>query len=157
MLLHHSVAADNTIIIYEAQTFSCKFILQGHEKGVNAVAWSSDSRYLASCSDDKTIRIWNCEKVSFLLSFHCSPYWCALSVVSHTFPFPLHIIPGEASLPAVAPTTTSTSSLSIRVHSLKPYTPTPTPSPISPSAITVHISFPPLSMVIGTDSPLPQL
>lgn len=73
----HGVAADKTIIIYEAQTYSCKFILQGHEKGVNAVAWSSDSRYLASCSDDKTIRIWNCEKVAVSLLLHRRARLCA--------------------------------------------------------------------------------
>lgn len=57
------LATDKTISIYDTKAQVCKFVFEGHEKGINTIAWSSDSRYLASCSDDKTIRIWNCEMV----------------------------------------------------------------------------------------------
>ena len=60
----YGIAADRSISIFETTNYSLKFILEGHEKGVNYVAWSRDSKYLASCSDDKTARIWNCETVS---------------------------------------------------------------------------------------------
>ncbi len=36
-------------------------ILKGHEEEVNAICWSAGGRYLASCSDDKTARIWTVE------------------------------------------------------------------------------------------------
>jgi WD40 repeat protein len=33
--------------------------LKGHDESVNLVLFSSDGRYLASGSDDKTIKLWN--------------------------------------------------------------------------------------------------
>ena len=33
--------------------------LRGHEYGISDIAWSSDSKYICSASDDKTIRIWD--------------------------------------------------------------------------------------------------
>ena len=67
----HHVAADRSISIFETKNYSLKFLLEGHEKGVNYVAWSPDSKYLASCSDDKTARIWNCETVSVRVFCDC--------------------------------------------------------------------------------------
>ena len=37
--------------------------LTGHTQGLSDIAWSSDSVYLASASDDTTIRIWNVQTV----------------------------------------------------------------------------------------------
>lgn len=37
--------------------------LTGHSKGLSDVAWSSDSVFLASASDDTTIRIWTVDTV----------------------------------------------------------------------------------------------
>ena len=37
-------------------------ILEGHIKGVSCVSSSPDSKYIASGSSDKTIRLWNVEK-----------------------------------------------------------------------------------------------
>lgn len=37
---------------------------EGHTLGISDVAWSGDSDYIASASDDKTIRIWSLETVS---------------------------------------------------------------------------------------------
>ena len=37
-------------------------ILEGHKGSVMSVAFSSDSKYIASGSHDNTIRIWNVEK-----------------------------------------------------------------------------------------------
>ncbi len=38
---------------------SLKHILRGHKGSISNIAWSPDGRFLASSSDDKTIRIWN--------------------------------------------------------------------------------------------------
>ena len=58
------IAAGNTVFVYQTSDFTCVHKFEGHEKGVNAIAWSPLSQYLASCSDDKTIRVWSMEKVS---------------------------------------------------------------------------------------------
>lgn len=45
---------DNTVNNGEAQ------VLGGHSGTINGLAWNSSGEYLASCSDDKTIRVWHC-------------------------------------------------------------------------------------------------
>jgi len=40
--------------------------LQGHTEGISDIAWASDGEYLASASDDKTIKIWSMEEVCHL-------------------------------------------------------------------------------------------
>ena len=42
--------------------------LTGHSKGLSDIAWSSDSVFLASASDDTTIRIWTVDTVRLVLS-----------------------------------------------------------------------------------------
>lgn len=39
-------------------------VLEGHTSGISDIAWSSDSRYICSASDDKTIKIWDLNTVS---------------------------------------------------------------------------------------------
>lgn len=36
---------------------------EGHTEGISDIAWSSDGEFLASASDDKTVRIWSLESV----------------------------------------------------------------------------------------------
>jgi COMPASS component SWD3 len=38
--------------------------LQGHTEGISDIAWASDGEYIASASDDKTVKIWSMEEVS---------------------------------------------------------------------------------------------
>lgn len=56
-------AADNVIKIWSPFTGELIRNLNGHTKGLSDIAWSTDGTYLASASDDATIRIWNVDTV----------------------------------------------------------------------------------------------
>ncbi len=56
-------AADATIRIWDLETGRQLHVLEGHLAGVSTIAWSQDSKILASGSDDKSIRLWDPEKV----------------------------------------------------------------------------------------------
>ena len=43
--------------------------ITGHKQGISDVAWSHDSRYLVSASDDKTLRLW--EAATVRMPFLC--------------------------------------------------------------------------------------
>src|ERR1700674_1120800 len=51
-------SVDKTIRIWELSTGK-SILFRGHYHGVNQVAWSPDGILLASCSFDRTIRIWD--------------------------------------------------------------------------------------------------
>lgn len=59
-------AADKHIKLWDAYAGQIIRTLEGHSEGISDVAWSNDSEYLASASDDKTIRIWKPDTVSSL-------------------------------------------------------------------------------------------
>lgn len=50
----------------DAHTYSHLRALRGHTRGINDIAFSADSRYIASASDDNTAIIWSVTKVSIL-------------------------------------------------------------------------------------------
>lgn len=58
-----SKAADKVVKIWSPFTGELVRDLKGHTKGLSDVTWSSDSVYLASASDDTTIRIWDVDSV----------------------------------------------------------------------------------------------
>lgn len=61
-LLAHKLtgaAADCTIKIWDAKTGALAHTLEGHLAGISTIAWSPDSKVLASGSDDKLIRLWD--------------------------------------------------------------------------------------------------
>lgn len=64
-LNHTSEDADNIVKIWSPSTGELVRNLVGHTKGISDVAWASDSVYLASASDDKTVRVWDIDSVSF--------------------------------------------------------------------------------------------
>jgi COMPASS component SWD3 len=59
------LANDKLVKIWSPHTGELIRNLKGHTKGLSDVAWSSDSQYLASASDDTTIRIWDVDTVGF--------------------------------------------------------------------------------------------
>lgn len=58
------VAADATIKIWESSSGKHSQTLQGHLAGISTIAWSPDSKTIASGSDDKAIRLWDVITVS---------------------------------------------------------------------------------------------
>lgn len=58
-------AADKLIKIWDATTGDIIQTLSGHSEGISDIAWSSHNDYIASASDDKTVRIWSLDVGSF--------------------------------------------------------------------------------------------
>ena len=59
------IAGDNVVKIWSPFTGNLIRNMDGHTKGLSDIAWSTDSVFLASASDDTTIRIWNVDSVRF--------------------------------------------------------------------------------------------
>jgi WD40 repeat protein len=50
---------NQTVKLWDANTGSCKKILQGHTSSVKFVVFGCRGKLLASGSDDKTVRLWS--------------------------------------------------------------------------------------------------
>lgn len=53
-----SSAEQNKVEVWDAETGNTRVFYEGHLAGVNSIAWSSDSQYIASGSDDTTVQVW---------------------------------------------------------------------------------------------------
>ena len=53
-----SAGRDKTIRIWDSLRGTCVMVLRGHDNWVRKVAFYPYGRYLYSCSDDKSIRLW---------------------------------------------------------------------------------------------------
>ena len=56
---------DTTILVWKRRSmqpleFEIVANLEGHENEVKCVTWSADGSYLASCSRDRSVWIWDC-------------------------------------------------------------------------------------------------
>ena len=71
------IANDRVVKIWSPFTGELIRNLNGHTKGLSDIAWSADSVYLASASDDHTIRIWDVDSVSS----DCFCVWFILTVI----------------------------------------------------------------------------
>ena len=54
-----NVSPDNTILLWDTAALAMKAALAGHTGAVNALAFSPDSRALASASDDAAVILWD--------------------------------------------------------------------------------------------------
>jgi len=57
------IAADKTVKLWKVTDGQLVRTLTGHTKGISDIAWSSDSNYICSASDDQTICIWDINMV----------------------------------------------------------------------------------------------
>ena len=49
---------DNSVQVWDALTGGNVFTNRGHTSDVNGIAWSPDSKYIVSASNDKTAQVW---------------------------------------------------------------------------------------------------
>ena len=64
---------DGYVLMFDPDVNDSKILeLTGHSGAVNGVSWSPNGKYLASCSDDKTIRLWHKAGASIVLEGHTS-------------------------------------------------------------------------------------
>ena len=61
---HTTISSSNSINNKESTINNAEYVFEGHTQGVSDIAWSPDGQYVASASDDGTIRLWNIETVS---------------------------------------------------------------------------------------------
>ena len=57
------LGAENVIKIWNPFTGELIRDLGGHTAGLSDISWSNDSVFLASASDDTTVRIWEVDTV----------------------------------------------------------------------------------------------
>ena len=64
--------SEKTATIWDANSNRELFVLKGHSKYVTSAAWSSDSKQVATASEDKTARVWdaNSGQELFVLKGH---------------------------------------------------------------------------------------
>lgn len=60
--------ADKVIKLWDAYTGEILRTFEGHSLGISDIAWSGDEEYIASASDDKSIRIWSLDLVCLSLA-----------------------------------------------------------------------------------------
>lgn len=58
---------DGQLLLYTLDTYAFVRAFEGHTGGINDIAWSPDGQYIASASDDKSVRVWYAKDVIALL------------------------------------------------------------------------------------------
>lgn len=55
-------SSDMSICVARVGETKADLVLRGHKDAINSVKWDPSGRYLASCSDDYTVKIWDPSK-----------------------------------------------------------------------------------------------
>ncbi|BAF21969.1 COMPASS-like H3K4 histone methylase component WDR5B [Oryza sativa Japonica Group] len=58
-----TASLDGTVALLSPSSLAAIATLRGHADGVSDISWSTDSFYLCSASDDRTLRIWDVRPV----------------------------------------------------------------------------------------------
>jgi hypothetical protein len=58
-----TASLDGTVALLSPSSLAAIATLRGHTHGVSDLSWSTDSFYLCSASDDRTLRIWDIRSV----------------------------------------------------------------------------------------------
>jgi len=57
-----SGSRDRSILIYDMEEVKCIMVLKGHDNWVRSLQWHPAGKYLLTCADDKTIRVWDLKR-----------------------------------------------------------------------------------------------
>lgn len=75
-----SVSADGSAKLWkpinESGLIQPSLTMSGHTRGINDLAWSKTSPYLATASDDKTLRLWDCHTGDAVVDFRGHSNFC---------------------------------------------------------------------------------
>lgn len=77
--LRNHTAADCAASLWNVSTMKHEMTYSGHSQGINDVCFSPDDRYVLTCSDDKTLRIYDAKSGTCVreLKGHTSFVFCA--------------------------------------------------------------------------------
>jgi COMPASS component SWD3 len=60
--------ADSDLKVWDTATGRLIHTFEGHLAGISTLAWTPDGQWIATGSDDKTIRFWNVKTVRNLVA-----------------------------------------------------------------------------------------
>jgi COMPASS component SWD3 len=58
-----TASLDGTVALLSPSTLAVIVVLRGHTDGVSDLSWSTESYYLCTASDDRTLRVWDIRPV----------------------------------------------------------------------------------------------
>lgn len=54
-----SGSRDRSVCIFDLKDVTCIMVLKGHDNWVRSLCWHPAGKYIISCADDKSIRVWD--------------------------------------------------------------------------------------------------
>jgi WD40 repeat protein len=74
-----SASADQTIRLWDTNTWQTVHLLRGHDVGAAALAFSPDGQLLASAAPDARLRVWEIVSGGLLVTFHAPTGFSAVT------------------------------------------------------------------------------